>query len=522
MLIFLLLTKFFILRTIEANLNAIARTPLIHREELLKHVYPPKLKRVIYTSPETYEIIDYSQLFNTSAEEPGKTIPDPETESDSSSEGFQVSESQETTSEPPVEPDNQFEGIDPRTGEPYIIDDYEMIDPMTGESIRPGCQPTRGAPSDSGSYEVIDPITGETYVSPPEYEPTPGTDDYPTKSARQAKNPQERSIAFESLKLAYWEMDIMEDPFIIALRYAEKPDIRRIERLIEAKNTFSQNQMKGLVSKATHIRKEYGAWATEWYIKEALIRSFKGAEGSDGEGALMEWNGEEKQYLRGIMKKVIVPANLGPIEGRLADKVEQLIEVLLEEYNDEEGEAFAGLVFVEQRVEVTILQEILKQDKRTRDIFRSGTIVGAGQGSARVGKGIYELVTAGNQIGVIDGFRSGKINLLISTSVVEEGLDIPACHLVVCFSLPQNLKSFIQRRGRARRAKSTYVLMFEEGDREGSVENFERREREMVKEYLDENRELAQSSKPEKEEDIDDDGILSDGKRRRFLIESTG
>lgn len=446
---------------------------------------------------------------------------DLEMRSGSSSEGTEEGDSQEATSVPPIDL-NKFESIDPRTGAPVTTDDYEMIDPTTGDPIWPGHQPTRGIPSDSGSYEVIDPITGETYVSSPPHSSSSDTDSHTTPLAPpRAKIPQERSLAFESLKMAYWEMDIMEDPYIISLRYAERPDIHRIEKLIETKNTFSQIQMKGLVSKATHIRKEYGVWATEWYIKEALRRSLKGAEDSDGEGALMEWNGEEKQYLREILKKVTLPI-LGPIEGRLTDKVERLIEVLLDEYNDEKEEGFAGLVFVEQRVEVTILQQILKGDKRTREIFRSGTIVGAGQSSARVGKGVYELVTAKNQIGVIDGFRSGKINLLISTSVVEEGLDIPACHLVVCFSLPQNLKSFIQRRGRARRAKSTYVLMFEEGDREGSVENFERREREMIEEYLDENRELTKNLKPEKEVDSDDEGGLSDRKRRRFLIESTG
>lgn len=478
---------------------------MIHRSELLKHVFPPKLRRVIYALPDTYEVVDYSELINMSTEIPAQAAADSETGSDSSSE------------------EDNSRGIDPRTGEPYIPEDYEMIDPMTGEPIRAASESTDGSicgiPPGDDSYEVIDPLTGESYLSPPEKEPTPEIKDHSTNpTAPKATNPQERSLAFESLKLAYWDMDIMEDPYITSLRRAERPDIHRIQRLVDVKNTYSQVQMKGLVSKATHIRKEYGVWATEWYIKEALIRSFKGAEDSDGEGALMEWNGDEKQYLRGILKKVVVPTHLGPIEGRLSDKVEELIKVLLEEYNGEEDE-FAGLVFVEQRVEVTILQQILKKDSRTRGLFRSGTIVGAGQGSAKVGKGIYELVTGKNQIEVIEGFRSGIINLLISTSVVEEGLDIPACHLVVCFSLPQNLKSFIQRRGRARRAKSTYVLMFEEGDKEGSVENFERREKEMIQEYLDENRELAQILEPEEEEG---DEEISEGKRRRFLIESTG
>lgn len=482
---------------------------MIHRNELLKHVFPPKLKRVIYALPDTYEVVDYSQLVNMDAEIPAQAAAGSET--DSSSDGFVEDDSRGTR------------GIDSRTGEPYVHEDYEMIDPMTGEPIRPTSQPTDGSAdgilAGDESFEVIDPLTGESYLPAPEDKPTPEVSEYSTSpTPPKAKTPHERSLAFESLKLAYWEMDIMEDPYITSLRHAERPDIHRIQRLIDVKNTYSQMQMKGLVSKATHIRKEYGVWATEWYIKEALIRSLKGAEDSDGEGALMEWNGDEKQYLRGILKKVIVPTHLGPIEGRLSDKVEELIKVLLEEYNGEEDE-FAGLVFVEQRVEVTILQQILKKDSRTRGLFRSGTIVGAGQGSAKVGKGIYELVTGKNQIGVIEGFRSGKINLLISTSVVEEGLDIPACHLVVCFSLPQNLKSFIQRRGRARRAKSTYVLMFEEGDKEGSVENFERREKEMIQEYLDENRELAQLLEPEEEEG---DEEVSDGKRRRFLIESTG
>lgn len=494
---------------------------------MLKHVYPPKLKRVIYSPSDIYEfieVIEFSDLIDISVEKVGQTVTD-ETGSESSYESTREYSDGGAQGKFSTASD-EFENIDPRTGEPYLAEEYEIIDPITGDAVRSGSRSnhtsTHRTPPAAVDYEVIDPITGESYTSPPEHGTIP-TDSYNQKpTSRKPNYAQERSSAFESLRLAYLEMDIMEDPYILTLRQAQNPDLRRIEKLTLARNTYSQNQMKGLVSKATHVRKEYGIWATEWYIKEALRRSFKGADDLDGEDALMEWNGEEKNYLKGILRKVTLPTNLGPIEGRLTDKVEKLIEVLLEEYNGEvDGEGFAGLVFVEQRVEVTILQQILKKDKRTRDIFRSGTIVGAGQGGAKVGKGIYELVTPKNQIGVIDGFRSGKINLLISTSVVEEGLDIPACHLVVCFSLPQNLKSFIQRRGRARRAKSTYVLMFEEGDREGSVENFEKREREMVEEYQDEARELAPNVKA-KEQENDDEGILGDGKRRKFLIESTG
>lgn len=460
-----------------------------------------------------------------SVENHGQTVTDPEVGSGSVSESPYISEEDDDmmASVRFQMVSDQFESIDPRTGEPYATEDYEMIDPITGEAVRPESHPIPRFPPTTDDYEVIDPLTGESYTSPPQYESVPVANNHTTKPApRRPNRPQERSSAFESLKQAYAEMNIMEDPYILSLRQSRNPDIRKIDRLIEARNTYSQNQMKGLVSKAAHIHKEYGLWATEWYIKEALRRSFKGAEDSDGEGALMEWNGDEKKYLKGILRKVVVPTNLGPIEDRLTDKVEKLIEVLLEEYNDEqEEEGFAGLVFVEQRVEVTILQQILKKDRRTKDIFRSGTIVGAGQGSAKLGKGIFELVTPKNQIGVIEEFRSGNINLLLSTSVVEEGLDIPACHLVVCFSLPQNLKSFIQRRGRARRAKSTYVLMFEEGDKEGSVENFEKRERGMIEEYLDETRELPQS-RQRKGDVSDEESILGEGKKRRFIIESTG
>ncbi len=42
---------------------------------------------------------------------------------------------------------------------------------------------------------------------------------------------------------------------------------------------------------------------------------------------------------------------------------------------------------------------------------------------------------------------------------------MPVCNLVVCFDRPDNLKSFIQRRGRARMRSSKLYLLFDEDPR---------------------------------------------------------
>lgn len=50
----------------------------------------------------------------------------------------------------------------------------------------------------------------------------------------------------------------------------------------------------------------------------------------------------------------------------------------------------------------------------------------------------------------IEDFKNDKINILIATSVIEEGLDVSTCNLVVSINEILNVKSFIQTKGRAR------------------------------------------------------------------------
>ena len=74
-------------------------------------------------------------------------------------------------------------------------------------------------------------------------------------------------------------------------------------------------------------------------------------------------------------------------------------------------------------------------------------------------RSLADLVDRTAQQSTLDNFRKGLLNLCIATSVLEEGIDVQACNLVVCFDDSKNVKSFIQRRGRARRADSRYLIL---------------------------------------------------------------
>ncbi|XP_046388881.1 endoribonuclease Dicer-like isoform X2 [Ischnura elegans] len=55
-------------------------------------------------------------------------------------------------------------------------------------------------------------------------------------------------------------------------------------------------------------------------------------------------------------------------------------------------------------------------------------------------------------------FRSGECNYLIASDVMEEGVDIPLCSLVVKLDLPKTFRSYVQSKGRARHSTSKFYM----------------------------------------------------------------
>jgi len=56
-------------------------------------------------------------------------------------------------------------------------------------------------------------------------------------------------------------------------------------------------------------------------------------------------------------------------------------------------------------------------------------------------------------------FNDNIINVLITSEVLEEGVDIPTCNYVIRYDSPKNFPSYIQSKGRARSAESKFIVM---------------------------------------------------------------
>lgn len=70
-----------------------------------------------------------------------------------------------------------------------------------------------------------------------------------------------------------------------------------------------------------------------------------------------------------------------------------------------------------------------------------------------------DTMTIAQQTEILENFRQGNANVMVATSVAEEGIDIPCCNVVVRLEPARTVIKFIQARGRARYPNSRYVVM---------------------------------------------------------------
>jgi len=144
------------------------------------------------------------------------------------------------------------------------------------------------------------------------------------------------------------------------------------------------------------------------------------------------------------------------------------------------------IVFATFRDTVTALETAI------RDLEGSIPIPFIGQSKRASGSGL----TAKQQVERIEKFRSGEGNVLIATSVGEEGLDIPSADLVIFYEPVASEIRTIQRRGRTGRHRDgdVVVLIAEDTRDEGARAAALKREENMHRAVAKVRRKLARST----------------------------
>uniref|UniRef100_A0A7N5KD52 Interferon-induced helicase C domain-containing protein 1 n=1 Tax=Ailuropoda melanoleuca TaxID=9646 RepID=A0A7N5KD52_AILME len=135
------------------------------------------------------------------------------------------------------------------------------------------------------------------------------------------------------------------------------------------------------------------------------------------------------------------------------EKLIKLRNTIMEQYTRTE-ESARGIIFTKTRQSAYALSQWITENKKFAEVgVKAHHLIGAGHSSE------FKPMTQNEQKEVISKFRTGKINLLIATTVAEEGLDIKECNIVIRYGLVTNEIAMVQARGRARADESTYVLV---------------------------------------------------------------
>ena len=113
-----------------------------------------------------------------------------------------------------------------------------------------------------------------------------------------------------------------------------------------------------------------------------------------------------------------------------------------------------AIVFTHYRITSDILMEYLH---RNAPDLKPVRFIG------QADRGADQGLSQDQQRKIIDDFKNNVYNVLIATSIAEEGLDIPDTDFVIFYEAVPSEIRYIQRKGRTGRSRNgqVYILVFE-------------------------------------------------------------
>jgi len=127
-------------------------------------------------------------------------------------------------------------------------------------------------------------------------------------------------------------------------------------------------QLSLLSKRAFTIFQELGSWATKHYLLQTLLALERSQRSID---ATQTWDDAKPQLLNLLSKHIDHSTLYGDEQMEVSPKVMQLIRIL-----KNQEQKTIGVIFVEQRVTVGVLSELLSRHPETKDRYRNATFVG--------------------------------------------------------------------------------------------------------------------------------------------------
>lgn len=141
-----------------------------------------------------------------------------------------------------------------------------------------------------------------------------------------------------------------------------------------------------------------------------------------------------------------------------SNKVKSLINYVQNYLKNTNPNDMKCLIFVQRRYSAKVLYHVIKRyanSKFENFPVRPDFIVG----QVGMPESIESILESKWQRNVLEKFKKNETNLIVASSVLEEGVDFQQCNIVITYDVPQTFRSYIQTKGRARMETSNYVLM---------------------------------------------------------------
>lgn len=160
-----------------------------------------------------------------------------------------------------------------------------------------------------------------------------------------------------------------------------------------------------------------------------------------------------------------------------SSQLDKLVEVISRtDYVNWSSKEAMVLVLVKQRDTAYKMKRLLQGSDVIKKLqLKVEAVVGHGNTS-----GTEQGMTVAQQKTVLENMKKKEYQIVVATSVAEEGIDIPECELVITFNPPSTVTALVQMRGRARKNNSKFVVLCNSSKEKDELEDLMTKEKNMM------------------------------------------